>query len=339
MVKRVTIKDVAARAGVSYQTVSRVINDKGEVSPETRARIQATIEELGYRPDAIARSMVNGRTHTLACLAPNLTDYTFACIIENAKAEAQKHGYFLIATSTEQENEVSALCDDMLYSRRADGLMVLNPYADGRHRYFEKLIARGVAVVYLGDHPRRAGISSVRLDNESGGYQATQHLITLGHKRIATIIGPQNEDCVQGRITGYKRALKEASLRAPTDLMVAGDWSASSGYQAMKQLLTSGLSFSALFAQNDRMAVGAMQAAREHGLRVPEQLGVVGFDDMPLASYFDPPLTTIRQDIVEHGRQAARLLINRVEKPEVPVEHVVIMCDLIVRRSCGAKLG
>lgn len=336
MDKRVTIKDVAAHAGVSYQTVSRVINDKGEVSPETRARIQAAIEELGYRPDAIARSMVKGRTHTLGCIAPNLTDYTFACIIESAKAEAQKQGYFLIATSTENESEVSALCDDLLYSRRIDGIMAINPYADGRHRYFEQLVAQGVAVVYSGDHPRDKNISSVWLDNECGGYRAAQHLISLGHKQIAMITGPQNEDCVQGRMAGFERAFKEAGLRTSTSLILAGDWSASSGLQVFNRLLASGLKFSALFAQNDRMAVGAIRAAREHGLRVPDDLAVVGFDDMPLASYFDPSLTTVSQDMFEHGRQAARLLVNRVEHPELPVEHIVIKCELVTRRSCGS---
>jgi len=338
MVKRITLKDVAAHAGVSYQTVWRVINAKKEVKPETRVRIQAAVEELGYHPDAIARSMAVGRTCTLGCIAPNLTDYTFACLIEGAKSEAQKHDYFLIAMSAERENEVGALCDDML-SRRVDGLMAINPHADERYRYFEKLISKSVAIVYSGDHPRNKGVSSVQVDDESGGYQATRHLIELGHKQIAMVTGPRNEDCVQDRITGYQRALEEANLGTPSKIILTGDWSASSGYQAVKQLLESGISFSALFAQNDRMAVGAIQAARDHGLQVPNDMAVVGFDDMPLASYFDPPLTTIHQDIFEIGRQTASLLINRVENPESPTQHVIIPCELIVRRSCGAKLN
>lgn len=336
MRKRVTIKDVAARAGVSYQTVSRVINDKGEVSPVTRVRIQGAIEELGYRPDAIARSMVGGRTHTLGCIAPNLTDYTFACIVEGAKAEAHQRGYFLIATSADQA-EVGALCDDMLYSRRVDGFLVINPYADQRHRYFERLARKGVALVYSGARPREGTIPSVHLDDEAGGYYATRHLLQLGHTRVAMITGPRNEDCTQDRIAGYKRAFDEAGLPAPAGLVRTGDWTPESGCQAVQRWLESKARFSALFAQNDRMAIGAIQAARDHGLRVPEDLAVVGFDDMPLAAYFDSPLTTVRQDIFEHGRQAARLLINRVERPGRPAEHVVIPCELVVRRSCGAK--
>ena len=337
MIKRVTIKDVALEAGISYQTVSRVINNKGEVSPEVCARVQVAIEKLGYRPSAIARSMVRGRTHTLGCISPNLTDYTFACLVEGAKSEARESGYFLLATSAEQESEVGALCDEMLGSGRVDGLLAINPYADGRHRRFEELVAEGAAIVYFGVSARDEAISSVRLDDEGGAYQVMRHLIALGHTRIAMLAGPQNEDCVQSRNAGFARALKEAGLDAPADTVLTGDWSASSGYQAMQHWLTSGSGFGALFAQNDRMAVGAIKAARDYGRRVPEDLAVVGFDDMPLASYFDPPLTTVRQDIFEHGRQGARLLIERIERSHLPVQQVVIPCELVVRRSCGAN--
>jgi DNA-binding LacI/PurR family transcriptional regulator len=336
MAKRTTIKDVAKEAGISYQTVSRVINNKGEVSPEVRARVQATIEKLGYRPNAIARSMVRGSTHMLGCIAPNLIDYTFACLVEGAKAEARQRGYFLVAASAEGEDEVSALCDEMLHSGRVDGLLAINPYADSRHLLFEPLIAQGASIVYYGVGRAHSGVSAVGLDDESGAHQVMRHLIALGHTRIAMLTGPLNEDCVQDRNAGYVRALREAGLSAGANAI--GDWSATSGYQAMQQWLTSGRSFTALFAQNDRMAVGAIKAARDYGRRVPQDLAVVGFDDMPLASYFDPPLTTIRQDILEQGRQGARILIEKIENPSRPPERVVIPAQLIVRESCGAKL-
>ena len=337
MTKRITIKDVAAHAGVSYQTVSRVINDKGEVSSQVRARVQASVVELGYRPNAIARSMVRGRTHTLGCIAPNLTDYTFASLVEGAKAEARQHGYFLLAASAEHEDEVSALCDEMLHSGRVDGLLAINPYADNRHLFFEPLVAQGAPIVYYGVSKSRAGVSAVGLDDESGAYQVTRHLVALGHTRIAMITGPLNEDCVQDRNAGYARALAEAGLAA--GVQATGDWSATSGYEAIQQWLTDGANFTALFAQNDRMAVGAIKAARDYERHVPQDLAVVGFDDMPLASYFDPPLTTIRQDIFEQGRQGARMLIEKIENPSHPSERVVVPAQLIVRESCGAKLA
>ena len=337
MVKRTTIKDVAKEAGISYQTVSRVINNKGEVSPEVSVRVKAAIKKLGYRPNAIARSMVRGRTHMLGCIAPSLIDYTFACLLQGAKDEARRHGYFLLASSAEQESEVPALCDEMVHSGRVDGLLVINPCADGRYRHFENLIAQGVTVVYAGVSGRHGVVSSVGLDDESGGYQAARHLIGLGHTRIAMLSGPQNEDCVQDRNAGFLRALKEAGLQAPADLRMTGDWSADSGFQAMQKWLVAGIAFSALFAQNDRMAVGAIKAARDFGRRVPKDLAVVGFDDIPLASYFDPPLTTIRQDIFEHGRQGARLLIEKIKNPSSPLERVVIPPELVVRESSAGN--
>ena len=338
MAKRVTIKDVAAQAGVSYQTVSRVVNDKGEVSPGVRTRVHAAIAALNYRPNAIARSMVRGRTHMLGCIAPNLVDYTFACLVEGAKAEARQRGYFLLAASAEQEDEASALCDELVSSGRVDGLLAINPYADGRHRCFEQLITQGAAIVYYGVGRLRTGVSAVGLDDENGAYQLTRHLIQLGHTHIAMLTGPRNEDCVQDRSAGFERALHEAGLSASCDFVGMGDWSATSGYQAMQQWRASGANFRALFAQNDRMAVGAIKAAREHGLRVPQDLAVVGFDDMPLASYFDPPLTTIQQDIFEQGRHGARILIEKIENASRPPERVVVPTRLVIRESCGAKL-
>jgi DNA-binding LacI/PurR family transcriptional regulator len=339
MAKRITIKDVAKEAGISYQTVSRVINNKGEVSSEVRTRVHAAIEKLGYRPSAIARSMVRGRTNTLGCIAPNLVDYTFACLVEGAKVEARQRGYLLLAASAEQESEVAALCDELLHSGRVDGLLAINPYSDRRHRNFEQLIAQGAAVAYFGVGPRDDGVPTVRLDDENGAYQATRHLASLGHEHIAMITGPANEDCVQCRNEGYARALQEAGLTPLPDGISVGDWSATSGYQAMQRWLNSGTSFSALFAQNDRMAVGAIKAVREHGLRVPQDLAVVGFDDMPLASYFDPPLTTIHQDVFELGHQGARVLIEMIETPSHSPKHIVIPARLIVRESCGAQLS
>jgi LacI family transcriptional regulator len=337
LAKRTTIKDVAKEARISYQTVSRVINNKGEVSPEVSARVQVAIKKLGYRPNAIARSMVKGRTHMLGCIAPSLIDYTFACLVEGAKAEARLRGYYLLSSSAEQESEVPALCDELLHSGRVDGLLVINPYADARYRFIESLVAQGAIVVYAGVSARHGVVSSVGLDDEGGGYQAGRHLVTLGHTSIAMLTGPKNEDCVQDRNTGFLRALREAGLKVPAPLIVTGDWSASGGYQTMQQWLAAGETFTALFAQNDRMAVGAVKAARDFGKRIPQDLAVIGFDDIPLASYFDPPLSTIRQDIFEHGRQATRLLIEKTVKPSGPLERVVIPTQLVVRESSGGE--
>lgn len=335
MRSRPTIQDVARRAGVSRQTVSRVLNNKGEVRPETRERVLAAIEELNYRPNAVARSMVRGHTCTLGCIAPTLTDYTFASIIEGAQAEARRQGYFILTGSAPTEHEVESLLEEFLH-RQVDGLIVFNPYADGRFRYLLPLIENGTPVVYLGNTPCNEPVSSVRCDDRDGGYQATRYLLELGHRGIATITGPPNEECVGDRLNGYCRALAEYDLSVDERLILRGDWSAISGYRATYSLLETGVPFTAIFAQNDQMAIGAIRALREAGLQVPRDVSVIGFDDIPLASYFDPPLTTLRQPMTELGVQAARLLITTIRRPESAPERLLLPASLVERASCTA---
>jgi DNA-binding LacI/PurR family transcriptional regulator len=323
------IRDVARLAGVSHQTVSRVINGSDGVNPDTRAKVQAAIAELGYRPSAIARSMARGRTSTLACIAPNLTDYTFASIIESAEAEARQHGYFLLSSSAPDEASFDALLEELVAHRRIDGTFVINPYADGRH----KLIPKNFPVVFVGARPRREAVDSVALDDEGVARDATQHLIALGHRRIAVVTGPQVEDCSQDRNSGYESALHAAGIKLDPSLIIEGDWSASSGYDALQRLSKEGNLPTAVFAQNDRMAMGVLRAARDMNLNIPEQLAVIGVDDMPLASYFDPPLTTMRQDMARIGRDGARLLIRAIVQPESQRLHLRLPAELIVRHS------
>lgn len=329
---RVTIRDVAALAGVSHQTVSRVINDSGSVSAKTRARVESAIDELDYRPNAIARFMARGRTGSLACLAPNLTDYTFASIIEGAQMEAREHGYFLLSASAPDEETFAELLDQLVASGRTEGILVLNPYADQRH----SLLPENVPTVFAGARPREEAADSVSLDDVTAAHTATQHLLDLGHRDIAMITGPMAEDCSQDRCEGFWQALDAAALPQPMERIIEGDWSATSGYQALMDLAESGPLPSAIFAQNDRMAVGVLRAARDLGVRVPEQLSVIGVDDIPLASYFAPPLTTVRQDFTAIGREAARLLIRVVESPGARHQHLRLSSDLIIRRSTGA---
>lgn len=333
---RPTILDVAARAGVSRQTVSRVINGKGEVGAATRERVLAAIAELGYRPNVVAQSMVAGRTHTLGCISPNLTDYTFACLIENAQSEARQHGYFLLTGSAPAVDDVPLLLEELL-ARQVDGLLILNPCADGRSRHISPLLERGMAIVYLNESPQGESVSSVRCNDHEGGFRATRYLLELGHTQIALIAGPGNEQCTHERQSGYYQALAESGLAADPSLQERGDWSATSGYEATRRLLAAGRPFSAIFAQNDRMAVGAIRALRENGLRVPQDISVIGFDDYPLSSYFDPPLTTLRQPLDYLGRQAARLLIETIHDPTRPIEQILFPARLVERASCAPR--
>jgi DNA-binding LacI/PurR family transcriptional regulator len=314
--------------------VSRVINDKGEVSPETRARVLEAIEELGYRPNAVARSMVAGRTHTLGCISPNLTDYTFASMIEGAQAEARRLGYFILTGSAGAEAEVKPLLEEML-NRRVDGFLILNPRVDSRFRHFLPLVEKGTPVVYLKNTPNGAAVSSVCCNDREGGYLATRYLLDLGHTAIATILGPHYEECTSDRLAGYRQALADAGLVPEPRLVAGGDWSARSGYRATQHLLAAGLPFTSIFVQNDTMAVGAIRALREAGHAVPGDVSIIGYDDIPLASFFDPPLTTIRQPTEEFGQRAAQSLIEAIHDPGRPPEQIWLRAQLIERASCA----
>lgn len=332
---RPTIRDVARQAGVSHQTVSRVINGSEEVLPETRALVEATIEQMGYRPSAIARSMARGQTHTLACISPNLTDYTLASVIEGAETEARQHDYFLLSSSATDPKSFSRLVDELVGHRRVDGLIVINPYVDKR---FEHL-PENFPVVFVGAQSHEQNISSVCLDDEKVAYEATHHLISLGHTDIALITGPMEEDCSQDRSEGYRRALKEAGLPFDRTKVIEGDWSATSGQSALLSFIEQGRVPTAVFAQNDRMAMGVLRAARDANIKVPSQLAVIGVDDMPLSSYFDPPLTTMRQDMPRIGQEATRMLLDIIQKKNTDLREVKLPAQLVVRQSTSGKGG
>ena len=332
---RPTIRDVARQAGVSHQTVSRVINESADVLPETRALVEEAIKELGYRPSAIARSMARGQTHTLACISPNLTDYTFASVIEGAETEARQHGYFILSSSATDPDAFRELVDELVGHRRVDGLIVINPYSDAR---FEHL-PENFPVVFVGARAHGEGISSVCLNDENVAYEATRHLISLGHTGIAMVTGPMEEDCSQDRTEGYRRALTEAGIPFDESMIVEGDWSATSGQDALLSFVEQGRAPTAVFAQNDRMAMGVLRAARDVNLKVPSQLAVIGVDDMPLSSYFDPPLTTMQQDMPRIGREATRILLDIINKKNTSLREVKLSAQLIVRQSTSGKGG
>jgi DNA-binding LacI/PurR family transcriptional regulator len=278
--------------------------------------------------------MVAGHTRTLGCISPNLIDYTFASIIESAQAEARRQGYFVLTGSAPTEPEVKPLLEEML-NRQVDGFLVLNPRNDERFRHFLPLVEKHTPVVYLKNTADGAPVSAVCCDDREGGYRATQYLIGLGHTSIATIHGPDNEECTPNRLQGYRQALDEAGLTPEPTLVASGDWSAASGYEATRHLLGTGQPFSAVFAQNDTMAVGAVRALRDAGWQVPDNVSVIGYDDIPLASFFGPPLTTLQQPMKEFGQRAAQLLIKTIQEPDRPPEQVWLHTRLIERASCA----
>jgi len=332
---RPTLRDVARMAGVSHQTVSRVINGSVDVLPETRALVDAAIEKMGYRPNAIARSMARGQSHTLACISPNLTDFTFASVIEGAEVEARQHKYFMLSSSASDPETFRELVDKLVGHRRVDGLIVINPYADNRFEF----IPKDFPLVFVGASAHEKNICSVSLDDEKVAYEATRHLLDLGHTSIALITGPMEEDCSQDRTEGYRRALSEAGIAFDKSMVIEGDWTATSGQDALLSFIEQGRVPTAVFAQNDRMAMGVLRAARDANIKIPSQLAVIGVDDMPLSSYFDPPLTTMRQDIPRIGREATRMLLDMIEKKTTETCDLKLHAELVVRQSTSQKGG
>lgn len=333
--QRVTIRDVAAVAGVSYQTVSRVLNGKAEVADGTRARIQAAIAELDYRPSAIARSLVSQRTHVLGLLTADFSDYTHARIIEGAEAEARRQGYIIFISGADRGPDGEPLSSMILSRHQAEGLLIVYHGADrDRYEVFQG-IPRDLPIVTIGYAPQRPDVAIVGIANVEGARLATEHLLRLGHRHIAHITGPMQFYASKERFQGYLEALAAAGLTLDHFLVTGGDWTSGSGYRATMRLLDT-TTFSALFVQNDRMAMGALQALRESGRRVPDDIAVVGFDDIPSTPYFDPPLTTVHQPTFELGQSGARLLIDLIHGQPRPTSPWRLPTRLVVRRSCGA---
>lgn len=335
--KKTTIEDVAARAGISRQTVSRVLNDRGVVARETRARVLAAIKALDYRPNASARSLASRRTYLLGILTADLSDYTHARILEGAETAAREHGYLMFISGAERSLTGEPLHSRLLSQHQAEGLFIIYHGADCDSYLIFDDIPRDLPVVTIGYAQDRGNVVKVGIANSQAARWATEHLLRLGHRRIAHITGPQEMYESQERRLGYVEALRQAGV-VPEDCWVAvGDWSSASGYRAVLELLDRSPGFTALFAQNDRMALGALQALRKSGLQVPQDVAVVGFDDIPLAAYFAPPLTTVHHPFYEVGSRGAGLLIDLIDGLPAPSAPVHLETELVIRCSCGAR--
>jgi len=333
--QRLTIAEVAREAGVSSQTVSRVINDRPDVAPETRQRVQEVIKNLGYQPSAIARSLASRRTHTLGLITADFSDYFFTQVIAGAEAEARKHGYFFMLGSTERNPQDEPEYIRLLTERHVEGILFARPSTEPDESHLLGLLRDEVPIVTTAYHLPGANLTVVDVDNVDGAQQATRYLLECGRRQVAMITGPQHWKSVSDRTCGYQLALEAASIPVNPDLIVAGDWSYLSGYRAMQELLERGCPFSAVFAQNDQMAIAALRALNEAGRRVPQDVAIVGYDDIPAAEYCEPPLTTIRQPMREVGEVATRLLIQAVEEPGAAQGEILLKAELIWRCSCG----
>ena len=329
-----TIRDVAKRAGVAPITVSRVINDSGYVSQGTRARVEAAIVELGYVPNTLARSLRSRRTNTLALVLTDITNPFWTTVARGVEDAASDAGFNVILCNTDESQIEEDRYLRVLLQKQVDGVLLVP--ARSTSESVPRIQKQDTPVVVLDRRVPDAPVDVVRCDSEGGAYQLTRLLLSLGHRRIAILSGPREVSTAEDRVTGYKRALAENGLNPEQDLIHYGEFTLENGYATTQRVLSIVPRPTALFAANNFIAIGALRALREAGLRVPEDVALVGFDDLPPALVVDPFLTVAAQPAYQMGQRATELLLARLSD-QAPEEYqqVVLPTELIVRRSSG----
>ncbi len=338
MNKRATIKQVAKAAGVSTQTVSRVINDRPDVSPETRERIQQIILDLDYQPSALARSLIQQRSFTLGVVTAGLKYIGPSRTLNGITSKAEELGYALLLEELprfDTEN-IKPLLQNLL-ARHVDGIVWAVPQVGDNRRWVDEILnGVPVPVVFLTMQPR-AGISTVSIDNYAGGVLATKHLLEQGRRHIGHISGPLDWWEARQRKQAWQDTIASAGIKKIDDHWAEGNWSSSSGESAFEQLLQSYPEMDAVFVANDQMALSVLQIANRRGIKVPDSLGVVGFDNIAESPYFWPALTTINHNQQELGCRAVQETVNQIEAvkrdEKIEPQNILLSTELIIRES------
>jgi DNA-binding LacI/PurR family transcriptional regulator len=332
LMAQVTLHDVATASGVSAQTVSRVINQRPDVAAVTRAHVWETIRRLGYKPNTLARGLVSQRSHILGIITLPLNDYFRAQIITGLEKQARAQGYGCqMSFTSDNASDLRELIDAML-ARQVDGIVILTP-----KRFADPELVVEVPIVTVAHKLGNPHAINVDVDNVDGAYQAMRYLLSLGHHAIGQIVGPRDWTPASDRVEGARRALAEYHLElTPNSIAECEEWSFEAGYAAACNLLASYPALTALFCHTDWMAAGAYRALREAKRRIPEDVSVVGYDDLPICQFLDPPLASVRQPSQGLGQLVAQLVINAVENAEPFRQDMLVPAELMVRGSVGA---
>ncbi|XAH24725.1 LacI family DNA-binding transcriptional regulator [Xylophilus sp. GW821-FHT01B05] len=324
-----TLKDVAALAGVSFTTVSHVLRGTRRVNDGTRARVEQAVSELGYLPSAVARSLKTRETHILGVLVPNVTNPFFAELTRGIEDYCRRSAYSVFLCNSDDDPQREASYWQTLMEHRVDGLLVASTgIASSRTLPFQ----RNVPLVMVDRLVPGLQADVVRIDNQAGARLAVEHLLALGHRNIACLSGPSMVEVNRIRQAGWQEALATAGIVPGQDWLAEGDFGGASGYRAAQTLLAQ-KRFSAIFACNDMMALGALRAAAELGIAVPQALSIIGFDGIDLGAYTSPPLTTVGHSIRDLGERAAALLIERIATPAMQHREIVLRPHLMLRES------
>jgi LacI family transcriptional regulator len=331
MSERVTMADVAREAGVSLMTVSRVVNRKGDVSPDTRQRIEEIIERLGYRPSGIARGLATQRTRTLGLVIPDVANAFFASVARGVESQAYSKEYSVFLCNTNEDPQREADVLQSLDEKRVDGVVLCSSRLGDEELH--ELLYRHPAVVLVNRLLDGGDVGTVMIDDEYGGRLATQHLLQTGHRAIGFLAGPVTSYSGRQRGKGYRAALAEAGVPYRPDRVGHCAPRVDGGQQGALALLTARPELTALVCYNDLVAVGALQACAQLGRRVPADLALVGYDDIPLAELVAPPLTTCRVAGDELGQRAVQLLLGQIGGTNEQGERVMLRPELVVRAS------
>ncbi len=333
-----TLEEIAKLSDVSRSTVSRVINHDPHVRPETRERVMRVVKRLNYRPNAAARGLAAGRTQILGLIIPAgvataLGDPYFLILMQGIASACNTHDYSVMLWLAEPEYE-QRMIGQILNNGLLDGVIISSMYVPDQ--MITALIEAEFPFVMIGRHMTRTDINYVDVDNRGGAQEAVAHLLRLGYQRVATITGPLESNAGTDRYEGYVTAVRTRGFLLDPELIIEGDFTADSGYYAMQRLLHH--KPEAVFIANDTMAQGALRALRETGIKVPDDLAIASFDDIPTAARTQPPLTTVRQPIERSGAVAVDTLLETIAHPNFSQHHIVLPTELVIRESCGALL-
>lgn len=335
----ITMQQIAKRLGVSRTTVYRALNNLPRINESTKKKILREVKKLNYRPNAVARGLALQRTYTFGLIIPDITNPFFSELTQSIENNAARKGYNIILGVSEDDPKKEAAHISIFRERRVDGIIISPIYAHmKRNRNIEEIREDKIPYVVLGC-PKTAKVDYVIVDEERGAYKIIEHLINLGHKRIAYICGAVYAVAGLNRLEGYKKALKRYGLKFDKNLVINCGPKMVDGYKAAKKILTVGKNRpTAIFALNDLLAIGVLKAIREAGLKVPEDVALVGFDDIEVGAFLEVPLTTIIQPKRKMGKMALEILIDKIEqKNPHGLQQIIIEPKIVIRESCGAK--
>ncbi|HKM42573.1 MAG TPA: LacI family DNA-binding transcriptional regulator [Limnochordia bacterium] len=331
----VTISDVAKKAKVSRSTVSRVLNNQmHHVREETRQAVLNAARELDYRPNSIARSLKTKKSHCIGVITDDIDTPFLPSMLKAIEQYAFSRGYNSLVCNTGYESDRQETYVEMLAQRQIDGIIFAASFV---YSYTQELINPGLPIVYAYSHSPHDNKNSVLADDVHAAEQVVDHLVNLGHRRIGYVNGPEGVIPSQERIKGYREALKKHEIPFDDKLVIHGEWEdPQSGYRAAKRFLELKNPPTAIFAANDIMAAGAIDAASDLGLKVPGDISVIGYDDRDIARFLKPALTTVRLPMAEIGSAAAKMLIDCLEYGEALTDSMYVPCELVVRKSCSS---